>query len=371
MRALGVVLVGGNNERLDILTKASGRAISSMPVGGGYRAIDFTLSNMTNSGIRKVAVMVQFNSISLNNHLSSSKWWDLGRKKGGLFVFSPYLSSSDTSFFRGTSNAMYQNLNFFTRSNEEYVVIASGDAVYKMDYSKLLDQHISRGNDITVVYRKDKSLDARKFGVMELDEDENIIDMEEKPLETNLNTISLGIYLISRKLLIELLETTNKEARHDFVNDVIIRYRKVLKLGGYKFNDYWSTLNSVQSYYKTNMDFLSKDVRNFFTKEYPLTTTKPVDEPPAKYNSGAEVRGSLVGSGSILNGYVENSVLFSSVYVGENTFIKNSIIMQNAYVGNNCVLENTILDKGTNVKDGIRIIGADNEPVIVEKGRSK
>lgn len=369
MRALGVILAGGNNQRLESLTKVPGRAVAAMPIGGGYRAIDFSLSSMTNSGIRKVAVIVQFNSSSLHDHLSSAKWWDLGRKKGGLFLFSPYLSSYDSPFFRGTSNAMYQNIKFFTRSNEEYVAITSGDSIFKIDFKQLIRHHIERGNDITVAYKKIKDMDVRMFGVLDLDEDENIIDFEEKPLETSLNTISLGVYIIKRKLLIELLETTNKEGRYDFVRDIIIRYRKVLKLGGYRFNSYWSALNSVLSYYKTNMDFLQKDVRDYFSKQYPYTATKPRDEPPAKFNIGAQIQGSLVGGGSILNGHVENSLLFSNVYIGENTFVKDSIIMHGSYIGNNCNIESTILDKETIVNDGIKIIGTSEKPVIIEKGR--
>lgn len=370
MKSLGVILAGGNNHRLEKLTSTSGRATAAMPIGGGYCAIDFSLSNMTNSGIRKVAVMVQFNSGSLHNHLSSSKWWDLGRKKGGLFVYSPYLSGLESPFYRGTSNAMYQNIKFFLKSNEEYVVITSGDSIYKADFDDFLNYHIEKGNDITVAYKKAGGLDPRQFGVIELDDEENILDFEEKPLETSLDNISLGIYAISRKLLIGLLETTNKEGRYDFVRDIVIRYRKVLKLGGYPFKGYWRSLGSIKAYYDTNMDFLSKDVRDYFTKEPPFIVTKPRDVPPAKYNNGAEARGSLIGGGSILNGYVENSVLFSNIYVGENTFIKNSIIMDKVHIGNNCVLENTIIDKEVNIRDNTKIIGTVNQPAIVDKGKT-
>ncbi|MCL1995719.1 MAG: glucose-1-phosphate adenylyltransferase subunit GlgD [Defluviitaleaceae bacterium] len=369
MKAIGVILAGGNNQRLEKLTTLPGRAVAAMPVGSGYRAIDFALSNMTNSGIRKVAVIAQFSSSSLHDHLSSAKWWDLGRKKGGLFLFTPFSSSYDSSFFRGTSNAIYQNLRFFTRSNEEYVIISSGDSVYKMDFNPLINHHVERNNDMTIMYQERPDLDVRQFGVLTLDKDENIIDFEEKPLETNLKTISLGIYVIKRELLIELLETTNKEGRYDFVRDVIGRYRKVLKFGGYKFDSYWNTLNSISAYYKTNMDFLNKDLRNFFMKEYPYIATKPKDEPPVKYNVGAQVLNSLVGGGSILNGCVENSLLFSGVYVGEHAYIKGSIVMQGAVIGNNCVIENAILDKDTSIKDGTNIVGTPENPVIIEKNR--
>jgi len=366
MKALGIILAGGSNERLGKLTSA--RTVAAMPVGSQYRAVDFSLSSMTNSGIRKVAVMTQYNSSSLHNHVSSAKWWDLGRKKGGLFIFSPYLSEENSPWFRGTADAMYQNLKFFMKSNEEYVVIASGETLYKMNFEDVLDQHIARNSDITIVYKDMQDKDVRKLGVMELDDEENLVNFEEKPLETNLTTVSLGMYIIKRELLIDLLKEIQKEGRYDFVRDVIIRYRKTLKIRGFKFDGYWSSLNSVEAYYNANMDFLRKDIRDFFTKEYPFISTKPRDEPPAKYNMHAQVKNTLVADGAILNGYVENSILFTDVYVGENTSIKNSIIMHKTHIGNNCVIEHAILDKDTKVHDGQRIVGTPEEPIIVAKG---
>lgn len=367
MRAIGVILAGGNNQRLGVLTTKSGRAAAAMPMAGGYRAIDFSLSNMTNSGIKKVAVMVQFNSSSLHNHLSSSKWWDLGRKKGGLFIFSPYMSSLGSAYFRGTSDSMYQNIKFFKKSNEEFVVISHGDAIYKMDYSKVIQHHVEKENDITIVYKKADGLDVTQFGVLSIDNEDNILEIEEKPLETHLDNIYMGITIIRRELLMELLTETNEEGRHDFVRDILMRYRKVLKIRGYKFDGYWNTLNSVNSYYNTNMDFLEKGIRDFFHKTPPLITTKPDDEPPAKYNRNAEVKGSIVGGGSIIDGYIEKSIVFSRVYVGENTFIKNSIIMDGSRIGNNCVIENAIIDKNVNIVDGQRLIGFEDAPHIVPK----
>ena len=285
MKAIGVILAGGNSHRLENLTQPSGRAVAAMPIGSGFRAIDFPLSSMTNSGIRKVAVIIQFNSSSLHDHLSSAKWWDLGRKKGGLFVFSPWSTSYGAAAFRGTSNAMWQNSKFFERSNEEFVIISSGDSIYKMNFNKMIAHHIEKEYDITIAYKKVFDREVKDFGVMDLDADGNVLDFEEKPLETSLNTVSTGVYCIRRKLLLELLETTNKEGRYDFVRDVITRYRKMLKLGGFELEGYWSALNSTNAYYQTNMDFLNKDVRDYFTKQFPYIATKPRDEPPAKHNS--------------------------------------------------------------------------------------
>ena len=344
MKAIGIILAGGNNEmRLGDLTSV--RAAAALPVGSCYRAIDFPLSNMSNSMINKVAVITQFNSRSLNDHLLSSKWWDFGRKQGGLYVFSPYISNDNSFWFRGTADSIYQNISFLERSNENYVVIASGDAIYKMDYRKIIEYHKEKEADITVVCKQMHDRDLTKFGIMKLDDDSRITEFEEKPIEPQTDIASLGIYVISRKLLIELLNEIVPEGRFDIVKDIIIRYRRRLKIYGYKFNDYWSSIGSgVMDYYNTNMDFLKCDIRRKFTKDFPYTFTKPKDEPPVKYNDGAEVSNATIGGGSIINGKIEGSVLFRRVYIGENTVIKNSILMEGCYIGNNCLVENAILD---------------------------
>lgn len=367
MKAVGIILAGGNNERLGPLTML--RATSAMPIGGCYRAIDFPLSNMSNSGINKVAVITQYNSRSLHDHLSSAKWWDLGRKHGGLFIFTPYLSSDNSYWFRGTADSIYQNLSFLRRSNEQYVVITSGHTVYKMDYNKVIDDHIKTGADITVVSRNMKEDDDLKsYGVMCIDEDRRITDFEEKPLDPQGSTISLGTYIVSRSLLIKLLETVVPEGRYDFVRDILTKYRRKLKIYAYNFEGYWKAVNSVQSYFDLNMDFLKKEVRDVLTKKEPYIETKPKDEPPVKFNSGSLFKDSLVGNGSILNGLVEHSVLFRKVFTGENSTIVNSIIMEGCFIGKNCRVENAILDKEVILSDGKQIIGDKYNPVIIKKG---
>lgn len=368
MRTLGIILAGGSSERrLKELTDF--RAAAAMPIGGSYRAIDFSMSNMSSSGINKVAVMTQYNSRSLHDHLTSSKWWDFGRKKGGLFVFNPFLSRDNSYWFRGTADAIYQNMPFMLRSNEEYVVIASGDAVYKMDYNDAIKYHIEKGADMTVVYKNLEGKDVTKFGVLELNEDGRITDFEEKPLDPMTSFASMGIYVISRELLINLINEIVSEGRYDIVKDIIIRYRRKLKIYGYEFKGYWSCINgSVMDYYNTNMDFLEKDIRDLFTKDYPYIETKPKDEPPVKYNYGADVSNTLLGSGTIINGKVEDSVLFRRVYVGEETTVKSSIIMEDSYIGKNCVVEYAIIDKDVYLSDGKNVIGRPDEPIILRKG---
>ena len=366
MRALGIILAGGNNEKLGELTKR--RAVSALPVGSCYRAIDFTLSNMTNSEINKVAVITQYNSRSLHDHLSSPTWWNFGRKQGGLFIFTPYLSADNSLWFRGTADSIYKNLIYLKRSKETYVIIASGGAVYKMDFGNLLDRHILADADITIVYKDIADEDFRNYGAITFDEEGRMTDLEEKPIEKFSDQISLGIYVMQRELLISILEDIIPEERYDFVKDVLIRYRKKLKIMGCKFDGYWRAINTVDSYFKLNMEFLQKDIRNQFIKDQPYIGTKPKDEPPVKYNYAASVKNCLVGSGSILNGAVQNSVFFRKVFTGENSQVKNSVVMEGCRIGSGCVVENAILDKEVNLSDGAVIIGTPEEPVIVAKG---
>ncbi len=366
MKAIGIILAGGNNENLGELTMK--RATSAMPVGSCYRSMDFSLSNMSNSAIGKVAVITQYNSRSLHDHLSSAKWWDLGRKQGGLFVFSPYLSNNNSFWFRGTADSIYQNISFLMKSNEPYVVIASGEAVYKMDYNAVIRYHVQKQADITVVYKNMGDEDVRNYGILEVDDTGRITEFEEKPLEAFSSLVSTGIYVISRTLLIKLLETILPEERYDLVKDVLIRYRRKLKIMGYEFTGYWKAINSIRSYFEINMDFLNKDIRDVFTNQYPYIETKPKDEPPAKYNVGADVKNCLVGSGSILNGTARDSVLFRKVFTGDNSFISDSIVMEGSYIGNNCVVRHAVIDKEVVLSDGKELIGTFEQPVIISKG---
>ncbi|MCL1843199.1 MAG: glucose-1-phosphate adenylyltransferase subunit GlgD [Defluviitaleaceae bacterium] len=367
MRAVGVILAGGKNERMGELTK--NRATSALPVGSCYRAIDFPLSNMTNSGIQKVAIITQYNSRSLHDHLSSPKWWDLGSKQGGMFVLSPYQSGENSMWFRGTADAIYQNLTFLRRSNEPYVIISSGDCVYKMNYNELIAYHERKNADITIAYRLvPDNDDIRQYGVMELDAADRMTDLEEKPLEPQSDLASIGVYVISRPLLIELIETIVSEGRYDLVRDLFSRYRKRLRIYGYRYDGYWRNLGSIHSYFDCNMDFLRSDVRNDFMVQYPYIKTKPKDEPPAKYNTMASVNNCLVGSGAILNGHASRCVIFRRVYTGEHSTISNSILMEGTYIGNNCVVEHAIIDKDVILHNGARVVGTPETPKIVTKG---
>lgn len=367
MRAIGIVLAGGNSNRMEDLSKK--RATAAMPIAGGFRGIDFVLSSMSNSHIQKVAVFTQYNAKSLNEHLNSSKWWDFGRKQGGLFVFTPTITADNGFWYRGTADAIAQNLDFLKNSHEPYVVIASGDCVYKMDFNDVLSYHIAKRADITVVTTKlPEGEDPSRFGTVVKNSDGRIIEFEEKPIVTNNDEISTGIYVIRRRQLIELIEKSIQEERFDFVRDILIRYRTLKKIYSYELNTYWSNIASVKSYYRTNMDFLKKEVRDYFFKQYPDVYSKVLDLPPAKYNAGASVKNSLVSSGCIINGQVENSVLFREVYIGNNCVIKNSIILNDAYIGDNTHIENCIVESRDTIRANTTYIGEPNNiKVVLEK----
>ncbi|MBQ2115105.1 MAG: glucose-1-phosphate adenylyltransferase subunit GlgD [Lachnospiraceae bacterium] len=366
MRALGIILAGGNNNRMRELSQK--RSISAMPIAGSYRSIDFVLSNMAHSHIQKAAVITQYNSRVLHEHLSSSKWWDFGRKQGGLYTFTPTVTPQNSNWYRGTADSIYQNILFLKRSHEPYVVIATGDCIYKMDYNKLLEYHIAKKADITVAVKDMPDGTAfDRYGIVKLDEDSRIVEFDEKPMVPKTKTVSCGIYVIRRRQLIELLEKSAEEGRYDFVQDILIRYKDVKRIYGYKIDTYWRNIASVEDYYSTNMDFLNKDIRDYFFRQYPDVHSKVDDLPPAKYNPGAQVKNSLVSSGCIVNGTVEDSILFKEVFVGNNCYIKNSIILNDVYLGDNTHIENCIVESRDTIRANSRHIGETGIKVVAEK----
>ncbi len=372
MKAIGIILAGGNSHRMRELSQK--RAIAAMPIAGSYRSIDFSLSNMTNSHIQKVAVFTQYNARSLNEHLSSSKWWDFGRKQGGLYVFTPTVTLKNSSWYRGTADAIYQNISFLRSSHEPYVVIASGDGIYKMDYNKVLEYHVQKKADITVVCKEMPSqMDIERFGTLKMNEDCRIEEFEEKPVVARSNTVSCGIYVIRRRQLIDLIEKCAQEGRFDFVSDILIRYRSLKRIYGYKIKEYWSNIATVEDYFRTNKDFLKPEIRDYFFYQYPDVYSKVDDLPPAKYNVGVSVKNSLISSGCIINGTVEDSIVFKQVFIGNNCYIKNSIILNDVYIGDNTHIENCIVESRDTIRansyhrgeDGVKIVLEKNERYIV------
>ena len=364
MRALGVILAGGNNKKMKELSQK--RAIAAMPIAGSYRSIDFALSNMSNSHIQKVAVITQYNARSLNEHLSSSKWWDFGRKQGGLYVFTPTVTPESSDWYRGTADCLYQNILFLKRSHEPYVVIASGDCVYKLDFNKVLEYHVQKNADITIVTKDlGERDDPSRFGVVSVDESGLVTEFEEKPIVTSKTTVSTGIYVVRRRQLIEMIERAGSEGCFDLVKDIFVRYRGLKKIYAYPMNSYWSNITTVKSYFETNMDFLNRDIRDYFFAQYPTIASKIEDLPPAKYNAGSKVKNSLVSSGCIINGEVSDSILFKEVYVGNNTVIRNSIILNDVYIGDNTYIENCIVESHDTIRANSNYVGDSEDIKIV------
>ena len=366
MKAIGIILAGGNNHKLGALSEK--RAVGAMPVAGSYRSIDFALSSMSNSRVQKVGVFTQYNAGSLNEHLSSSKWWDFGRKQGGLYVFTPTITADNGFWYRGTADAIYQNLSFLKNSHEPYVIIASADCVYKIDFNKVLEYHIEKKADITVVCKDmPEDMNLERYGTVKMNEESRIEEFEEKPLVAKSHTISCGIYVIRRRQLIDMIEKCAEEDRYDFVRDILIRYKDMKHIYGYKIKDYWKNIATVDDYFRTNMDFLKPEVRDYFFKQYPDVYSKVEDQPPAKYNAGAKIKNSLIASGCIVNGTVEDSIIFKEAYIGNNCYIKNSIILNDVYIGDNTYIENCIVESRGTMRANSYYKGENGIEIVVER----
>lgn len=365
---MGIILTGGNNNRLKELSMM--RSSSAIPVGGKYRAIDFILSNMVNSGITNVGVLTQYSFRSLMDHLGSGKEWDMDRRKNGLFIFPPYLSNEDTGWYRGSADAMYNNLTFLKRSDEEYVIIAQGNCVFKMLFYDLQKYHLEKEADITIVYREMDDFSQEELslmGILEVDDHGRITDLQEKPLHPKTRNGSMGIYIIRRELLISLLEDCAAHGNYDFVKDVLIKKISTMNIYGYKFEGYWRNLSSIQLYYKCNMELLNPLVRDELFMKNGKVYTKVKDEAPAKYNDEAEVRNSIVADGCIIEGTVKNSVIFRGVTVKRDAVVRNSIVMQGAVIEESASLDYTILDKGVTITKEKYLKGEINWPIIIGK----
>ena len=294
-----------------------------------------------------------------------------------------FLETMGCDYFLMSSNAVTidgELINVDGNSNRvaclchgpEHVLVLSGDHIYKMDYEKLLDYHIEKKADITVAV-KDMTADdddLNRFGIIRLDDEQRIVNFEEKPLVAQTNTVSIGVYVIRRRLLIELIQKAHEEGRTDFVKDILVRYKDVKKIYGYKHEGYWKNIATIESYEQTNKDFLKREIRDYFFREYPNVYSKIDDLPPAKFNPGAAIKNSLISSGCIINGKVQDSILFKKVYIGNNCVIKNSIILNDVYIGDNTVIENCIVESRDTIRANSTYKGEDGKVKIVLEKRA-
>lgn len=346
MKMVGIILAGGKTP--GTLTKD--QASASLPVGGYYNAVDFPLSSMVNSGMNKVAVVTQYSSRSLNAHLKSGSWWGFGRKRGGLFVLNPTVTAEKQDWYQGTIDALYDTVEFLKESHEPYVVISSGDGVYKIDFEDVLETHIASGAEITIVCAKlPEGEDPARLGVIHRDADDRIIDFLEKEGDENARHVSCGIYLMRRRKLIEVLEKAVAEGKTNFVGDIIIPGLAEGKTYAYKHRGYWRNISNDEAYYRCNMDFLKDEVRKEFLQDEPPVLTRVLDRSPAKYSDGAEVKGSLIGSGAEIEGTVINSLLFAGVKVAKGAVVENSVVLPNTIIEEGKVIKNMITDESENI----------------------
>ncbi len=365
---MGLILTGWKKPDLKELSYI--RSVSAMPVGGKFRAIDFILSNMVNSGITNVGVLTQYSFRSLMDHLGSGKEWDLDRKKDGLFIFPPSMSADDEGWYRGSADAMYNNLSFIKRSNEEYVVISQGNGIFKMQFDEMLEYHKRVDADITLAYRDMfdfSASDLSRLGIIKLDENSRVTDLQEKPPHPQSSLGSIGIYIIKRSLLINLLEECIAHGEYDLVKDILIKKLDSLRVYGYEFKGYWRNISSVKNYYQCSMDMLKPEIRKELFIDNGKVYTKVKDEAPAKYNEEAEVKNSIVADGCFIEGIVDNSILFRGVKVSKGAVIKNSIVMQGSVVEQDASINYAILDKNVILTKAKNLKGDLDWPIIIGK----
>ncbi|MGX1899737.1 glucose-1-phosphate adenylyltransferase [Thermolongibacillus altinsuensis] len=365
-KCVAMLLAGGKGSRLNSLTK--NLAKPAVPFGGKYRIIDFTLSNCTNSGIDTVGVLTQYQPLELNTYIGIGSAWDLDRKNGGVTVLPPYAESSEVRWYKGTANAIYQHLNYLKQYDPEYVLILSGDHIYKMNYSEMLEYHIEKKADVTISVIEVPWEEASRFGIMNTNEEMEIIEFEEKPVHPKNNLASMGIYIFKWSILKEFLEidNCNPESSHDFGKDVIpLLIEKKKRLVAYPFKGYWKDVGTVKSLWEANMDLLveepSLDLFDHFWRIYSVNP----NEPPQYIAPSADVKESLVNEGCIIEGKVEKSVLFQGVYIGQETTIKHSVIMPNTVIGENVYLEKVIVPPNMEIPNGTVIYAREQDDVIL------
>lgn len=365
---MGVILTGGRNTRLKELSDT--RSNAAIPVAGKFRAIDFVLSNMVNAGLNNIGVMVQYSFRSLMDHLGSGKEWDLDRRNKGLFVFPPYLTGNEYGWYRGSADAIYNNISFLKKSTEEYVLIAQGNCIYKMNFNDMLDFHVEKGADITIAYRDMSDYPYEEMihlGGMDVSENGYVVDFIEKPSSPKYTDGSMGIYLMKRELLISLVEDCISHGNYDFVKDILVKKTGVLDIYGYRFDGYWRNFSTISSYYRCNMELLNLSLMREIFQDGGHIYTKAKDEPPTKYNDESIVKNSVIADGCIIEGRVENSVVFRGVNVKRGAYIKDCIVMQGSTVENDAKLQNIIVDKNVLITSGVSLAGAPSWPVIIGK----
>jgi len=365
---MAMILAGGQGSRLGVLTKKVAKP--AVPFGGKYRIIDFALSNCSNSDIDAVGVLTQYRPLVLNSHIGIGSPWDLDRSTGGVSLLPPYMKENGGEWYKGTADAIYQNRHYIDSYDPEYVLILSGDHIYKMDYSKMLDYHKEKGAEATIAVLKVSLEEASRFGIMNTDEHSKIYEFDEKPKKPKSDLASMGVYIFNWKLLKKYLkeDAVDDKSSHDFGKNIIPKMLQGgRKMYAYNFKGYWKDVGTIESYWQANMDLIEEgNSLNIFDKSWKVYSVNPT-RPPQYIGPNAEVKGSFIPEGCVILGKVCNSVLFPGVYVGENTCINKSVIMQNCKIGSNVVIDKAIIGTEAEVEDNC-IIGKGEEIAVIPEG---
>ena len=356
---IAMLLAGGQGSRLGVLT--SKVAKPAVAFGGKYRIIDFPLSNCINSGIDTVGVLTQYQPLRLNTHIGIGIPWDLDRNVGGVSILPPYEKSSNSEWYTGTANAIYQNLNYMETYNPDYVLILSGDHIYKMDYEVMLDFHKANHADVTIAAMPVPMEEASRFGIVVTDEESKIKEFEEKPEKPSSNLASMGIYIFSWPVLKEALIKMKDEPGCDFGKHIIpYCHENKQRLFAYEFNGYWKDVGTLGSYWEANMELIDIIPEFNLYEEFWKIYTKSDILPPQYLADNSKVFRSIVGEGTQVYGEVYNSVIGSGVTIEEGAIVRDSIIMQNARIGAGAVIDKSIIAESTEIGEGA-VLGVGDE----------
>ncbi len=355
-KCVAMLLAGGQGTRLYALTEKIAKP--AVLFGAKYRIIDFPLSNCANSGIDTVGVLTQYEPLVLNEYIGNGKPWDLDRNDGGVFTLSPYQAKAGSLWYKGTANAIYQNLNFLDKYESEHVLILSGDHIYKMDYSKMLDQHISDDADCTIAVIDVPEEEASRFGIMSADQSGRITDFEEKPKKPKSTLASMGIYIFKKSVLKEQLirDENDPSSEGDFGKNVIpYMLKSGMRLFAYRFDGYWKDVGTVTSLWEANMDLLGDNPAMNLNEQELKIYSRNAPLPPTYFGKNGSVENSILTTGCEINGTVIGSVISENVTIGEGSVIENSVIMRGTKIGKNVRINYGIIDENVVVEDNVKI----------------
>ncbi len=358
-QCIAMLLAGGQGSRLRVLTK--NLAKPAVPYGGQYRIIDFSLSNCANSGIETVGVLTQYKPQLLNSYIGIGTSWDLLCHNGGLNILPPYIGEAGGNWYRGTAHAVYQNMGFIEKHNPEYVLILSGDHIYKMDYSKLLDYHQAKKAGITIAVVEVPPDEASRFGIMSTNEEGRIVEFEEKPQNPKSNLASMGVYVFNTECLLSYLEKDVQDpaSENDFGKNVIPRMlNEKERMYAYAFKGYWKDVGTIESYWKASMDILDdRTPLNIFDKNWGIYSLNS-SLPPHYVAGSARIKNAMIAEGCLVYGEVENSIIFPGVVIEKGSKVRDSVVMSNVRINGNVKIEKAIIGENTEVGDG-SIIGGE------------